>query len=417
MEFLQEMPREFIYVGLLFALFIVPKVLQRYRIPAAISSLALGAGAGMGLDLFHDDATLKTLSTFGIVSLFLFAGLEVDFRELRGQTVVLLQHLAIMLVTVALVVAGAVHFLDLDMRSSTLVGVALLTPSAGFILNSLDQLNVDAGARIWVKSKAIASELVCLVIMFATIRSTSTANLAYSSLALLGIIVLLPVVFRLFAAFVVPHAPKSEFAFLMMTAVACGAITYQLGVYFLVGAFVVGVAAQRLRTRLPAIASERMLHSVESFSSLFVPFYFFVAGTHLETENFTLSSLLTAVGFLVVAIPVRIMSLWLHRRFALGETFKKSLSVGAALLPTLVFTLVIAEILRDHFEAPPWLFGGLVIYAVVSSLMPGILLGVRVPEEAGEMFEPSSGGPLAIVRTGTPPLPVDAAADSAANLH
>ncbi len=412
MEFLKQLPHEFIYVGLLFALFIVPKVLQRYRIPAAITSLALGAGAGMGLGLFEGDETLKTLSTFGIVSLFLFAGLDVDFHELRGQTVVLIQHLVIMLITLALVVAGAVHFLDLDMRSSTLVGVALLTPSTGFILNSLDQLNVDAGARVWVKSKAIASELVCLVILFATIRSTSAANLTYASLALLGIIVLLPVVFRLFAAFVVPHAPKSEFAFLMMTAVACGAITYQLGVYFLVGAFVVGIAAQRLRTRLPAIASERMLHSVESFSSLFVPFYFFFAGTHLETDNFSPAALLTALGFLVAAIPVRITSLWLHRRFALGESFKKSLGVGAALLPTLVFTLVIAEILRDRFAAPAWLFGGLVVYAVVSSLMPGILLGVRVPEEAGEMFEHPAGDTRASAAIGTPMPPVGVAARS-----
>ncbi len=377
---------EFIYVGLLFALFVVPRVLQRYRIPAAITSLALGAGAGMGLGLFQDDSTLKILSTFGIVSLFLFAGLDVDFAELRGQTVVLIQHLVIMLVTLALVVAGGMQFLHFDIRTAMLVGVALLTPSTGFILNSLDQLNVDLSARNWVKSKAIASELVCLVILFTTIRSTSAASLTNASLALLGIIVLLPIVFRLFAAFVVPHAPKSEFAFLMMTAVACGAFTYQLGVYYLVGAFVVGIAAQRLRKRLPAIASERMLHSVEAFSSLFVPFYFFVAGTHLRKENFATDALLTALAFVVVAIPVRIASLWIHRRLALGESFQKSLGVGAALLPTLVFTLVIAEILRDKFAAPAWLFGGLVVYAVVTALMPGILLGVRVPEEDEEML-------------------------------
>jgi Kef-type K+ transport system membrane component KefB len=64
---------ELAYVLLLFALFVVPRVLQRYRLPAAITSFGLGAGAGMGLGLFRDDPTIEILSTFGIVSLFLFA--------------------------------------------------------------------------------------------------------------------------------------------------------------------------------------------------------------------------------------------------------------------------------------------------------------------------------------------------------
>jgi Kef-type K+ transport system membrane component KefB len=374
-----KIPHELSYVALLFALFVVPRLLQRFRLPAAITSLALGAVAGMGLGLFDGDSTLKMLSTFGIVSLFLFAGLDVDFAELRGQAAVLSQHVVIMIVTIAIIMAAAYWWLELDLRSATLLSLALLTPSTGFILDSLDQLKLDAQSRFWVKSKAISAELVCLGILFATIRSTSTSSLAIASLTLLGLVVLLPLVFRLFAAFVVPYAPKSEFAFLMMTAVACGAVTYQLGVYYLVGAFVVGIAAQRLRRTMSAIASERMLHSVESFASLFVPFYFFVAGTHLKAENFAPAALLAGLGFVLIAVPLRIITLWLHRRQALGESFHASLLVGAPILPTLVFTLVIAEILRDKFQAPPWLLGGLMVYAVVSCVVRGVLVGVRSP--------------------------------------
>ena len=89
---------------------------------------------------------------------------------------------------------------------------------------------------------------------------------------------LLPVLFHLFAARIVPHAPKSEFAFLILVAVVCAFVTRELGVYYLVGALVVGMAAQRFRVHLPAMASENMPHAVESFASLFVPFCFFHAG-------------------------------------------------------------------------------------------------------------------------------------------
>ena len=379
-------PAQFEYVALLFALFVLPKVLQRYRIPSAITSFGLGALSGMVLGRFQGDGTLELLSTFGIVALFLFAGLDVEFSRLRGQAGVLMQHLALMLVALGLVAYGAATLLGLEPRVATLVSLALLTPSTGFILDSLHSLGVSPETRAWIKSKAIAAELVCLTILFTTLRSTSTSNLLTATVALVGLIVFLPLLFRAFAAFIVPHAPRSEFAFLMMTAVACGVATYQLGVYYLVGAFVVGVAAQRLRAHIPTIASENMLHAVESFASLFVPFYFFVAGSRLRVEHFSVEALLAGVVLILVLAPLRIVMNWGHRRLALGESFRQSLRVGAPLLPTLVFTLVIAEILVDRFAVPAWLFGGLILYTVANSFLPAILVGVRMPEEDEELL-------------------------------
>jgi hypothetical protein len=48
--------------------------------------------------------------------------------------------------------------------------------------------------------------------------------------------------------------------------------------------------------------------------------------------------------------------------------------VGVALLPTLVLTLVLAEILRERFAVPRAVFGGLIVYAVVNTLVPGLAL-------------------------------------------
>ena len=54
----------------------MPRGLQRFRLPGAITALALGAVASIGFHAFHGDSTIELLGTLGIVAAFLFAGLE-----------------------------------------------------------------------------------------------------------------------------------------------------------------------------------------------------------------------------------------------------------------------------------------------------------------------------------------------------
>ncbi|HEX9754989.1 MAG TPA: cation:proton antiporter [Gemmatimonadales bacterium] len=376
----EEIPSELQYVVLLFLLFVVPRFFQRWRLPAAVTSMGLGALAGMGLGLFAQDQTIRLLSTLGIVSLFLFAGLDVNFRELRQEATVVAQHLVIRVIVVLAVTIVVSLTLGLEVRPAILVALALLTPSTGFILDSLASLGVTERERFWIKTKAIATEIVALGLLFLTLQSTTPARLGLSTMVLLGLIGVLPVVFRAFARLVVPYAPRSEFAFLLMIALLCAYATRELGVYYLVGAFVVGLTAQRLRERLPAMTSEQMLHAVELFASFFVPFYFFHAGLQLLREDFGLKALVLGGIFLVALVPFRLGLVGLHRRLALGEPVRKGVRVGASLLPTLVFTLVIAEILRDRFGVPAYVFGGLIVYAIVNTLIPGFALRLPPPE-------------------------------------
>lgn len=373
-------PADLLYLILLFSLFVVPRLLQRYRIPSAVTSFALGAAAGIGAGLFTHDPTVNLLSTLGIVALFLFAGLDVDLDALRGEVQVLLQHVLVRLLALWLVAWAIARLAGLDARVATLVALALLTPSTGFILDSLDGFGLSERERFWVRSKAIATELVALGVLFVTLQSASPAQLGISAAVLIAMILVLPLVFRVFARVVVPHAPRSEFTFLVMLAVACAVITRELGVYYLVGAFVVGMAATRFRERLPAIASERMLHAVEAFASFFVPFYFFHAGLELRREAFTLPALGLGVLLLAVIVPLRLAMTGVHRRLALQEPVRGAMRIGVTMLPTLVFGLVIAGILRDRYDAPPVLTGAVIFYTVASTLIPSLVLRVPPPD-------------------------------------
>jgi Kef-type K+ transport system membrane component KefB len=368
------------YMLLVFGLFFVPRAIQRFRIPSAVTCVGIGAALSIGFHYFHGDHTIKLLATLGIVSMFLFAGLEVDFAELRQGRKILLQHIGAQLL---LLVLGSwvLHVvLGLAGRPALLFALALFTPSTGFILDSLDGFRLTSEERFWVKSKAIASELVALAVLFLTIQSSDVGTLSLSALALAAMVVLLPPVFRAFAIVIAPFAPKTEFTFLVLVALLCALITRELGVYYLVGAFVVGLTAVRLRKELPALSSEKLLGGVELFASFFIPFYFLNAGLHLRAEHFSWAAVGLAAALLAIVLPIRILRVALHRRWVLDEPLKVGARIGTAVIPTLVFTMVIAEILQERFELAPDRFGALIIFALLNTLIPGIVLRLPPPE-------------------------------------
>ncbi len=385
------------YILLLMSLFVVPRVLQRWRIPSAVTAFLLGTGAGLGLGIFQGDPTVGLLSTLGIVALFLFAGLEVDFGELRRGASVLIQHVVIRLAMVAAVTWAVIFGLQLELRPAVLVALALVTPSTGFILDSLDALGSTDQERFWIRSKAIAVEMIALGILFVDLRSETWQGLALSTAALIALIAFLPFAFSVFAKRIMPHAPKSDFPFLVILAVAAAFVTKNLGVYYLVGAFVVGIVAHRFRYHIPSIRDHSMLTAVGALSSLFVPFYFFHAGLELKRDDFSLDALLLALIFLIAVLPFRLLVVGLHRRIVLKEPLRTGLRVSVPMLPTLVFTLVLASILREEFEIDAAIFGALVIYALINTMLPSFILRSAPPAFDDIHVTPVHGPPAPAV--------------------
>lgn len=371
------MSRELTFLVLIFALLVIPRALQRFKLPAPLTSLAFGIIAMLAWGEDSHDTVVTLLSTLGISSLFLFAGLEVDLRALRRGLWPLAMHLVIRALSLLGVGWLAWRYFDLGWQAAGLVALALLTPSTGFILDTLARLGLDEEERFWVTSKAIIGELFALVVLFVELQVGDPLQLGLSSLVLAAMLVGLPLLFVAFGRWVVPHAPGSEFSLLVMVGIVAAVITYSLGVYYLVGAFIAGLVARLLRIRMPRLASDQNLHAVRLFASFFVPFYFFHAGTGVPPGALSLEAL--GIGLLLTAalLPLRIGVVWLQRRVLFGERHRSSWRVSVALAPTLIFTLVLAAILRDRFAIPDALFGGLLLYAVLNTLLPSLVL--RVP--------------------------------------
>lgn len=372
MDLLKQSP-ELLYALLIFALFIIPQFLSRFMVPPALTAFFFGIFfANIYMSSGHDP-TMHLLASVGISSLFLFAGLEVDVDELQEHGSFILQHIFLKLLVIVLFSYLMSEYFNLSYVSSGIFALAVLTPSAGFILDHLKHASFDESNRLWIRLKVIASEIVALGIMFVLMRSESVVELSFSFLSLLLLIFIIPLLFKLFAKIVLPYAPGSEFAFLVMFAIIAGLITKRLGAYYLVGAFVVGVGARRFEKILPSIASENIITSLKNFSAFFMPFYFFNEGMHFSARLISWKAIAWGAALAFVVGLLRISIVCVHRKLVLKESFKDAFPISVMLLPNLVFGLVLASYLEKKSLVPPWAIGALVVYTIVITAIPPIL--------------------------------------------
>jgi Kef-type K+ transport system membrane component KefB len=364
----------FIYLAVVFGLLVIPRALQRFRLPAPLTCFAFGIIVAGFFKPLVDDSVISYLATLGIAALFLFAGLEVDLAGLRRELPSLTGHFALR----GLVLVGCARlvavFLHLGWQVDWLIALALLTPSTGFILDMLPHSGLDPTEQSEVALHAIAGEVTAMFLFLVISQADSLKTLLISGGSIALLIALMPLVFLALGRYVVPYAPGSEFSLLLMVGLICAVITKTLGVYYLVGAFVAGLVARSLSKRMTTLASSENLEAIRLFASFFIPFYFFHNGLGVPSAALVADSLGYGFALAALVIPVRLGVVWLQSRFMKHRGHRGSLRVSIALTPTLIFTLVIAEILRENFSITPALYGGLLVYASIATILPSLVL-------------------------------------------
>jgi Kef-type K+ transport system membrane component KefB len=363
-----------IYLAMALGLLTVPRALQRFRLPAPLTCFILGI---IGVFLFKaavDDRVLRVFAAMGIEALFLLAGLEVDLIEIRRQIPRLAGYLGIRAIFLSAIAWLAIRYLHMSWQAAALLGLGLFTPSTGFILDSLPQSGLSESEQSEVAINAIAGEITALMVLLILSHADSLQTLAISAGTIFLLIVLTPLFFLALGKFVVPYAPGSEFSLLVMVGIICAAISNAVGVEYLIGAFVAGFVASLLKTRMTTLTSHDNLMAVRLFASFFVPFYFFREGLEVPTEALVLKALLYGIAFSIVVLPVRIGKNWAECRYISRRSSASSMRVAVALSPTIIFTLVIAGILHESFHINDALYGGLLLYAIVATILPSFVL-------------------------------------------
>ncbi len=198
----------------------------------------------------------------------------------------------------------AIRILHMAWQPAALLALGLLTPSTGFILDTLPDSGLPVSEQNEVEINAIVGEMTALVLLFIVSQADSIETFAIRSLALFLLIALTPLLFLALGRYVVPYAPGSEFSLLIMVGVICAVITNMLGVHFLIGAFVAGLVAGQLKERVTLVSYEN-LQAVRRFASFFIPFFFFREGLNIPSGALVLRSVFYGVALLLVVLPVR----------------------------------------------------------------------------------------------------------------
>lgn len=381
---------QLIYLGVIFTLLVIPRAIQRFRIPAPLTCFALGTFVSIVGAEYSHDPTLGLLATLGISSLFLFAGLEVDVHDLKKGMWLLIVHLLIRCLTLGASVWLGIAYFELSWQVAALLALAIFTPSTGFILESLPSMGLNDDEKFWVTNMAIAGELLALLLLFVVLKADSYESLAISSGMLFLLAFGLPILLMLLGRAVIPHAPGSEFSLLVMVGLIAAYVTKELGVYYLVGAFLAGFAARQLREKMPTLASNENLHAVKLFASFFVPFYFFYSGMKVPGGALLMESVWIGLAITTVVLPLRVAGILVQRLFVHKDLWKSSMTISVALSPTLIFTLVLASILHERYNLNDTLFGGLLVYAALTTMLPALLLKKSVTLDVDRSFDNKS---------------------------
>lgn len=377
---------DLLYVALIIFLFVIPRMISRIGIPIGLGSFFIGLLISNFVTDFNNNDVVTTFATLGISALFLYAGLEVDFLEIKTNHRLLTQHLFIRSLVILIVISIISYLISTSIKDSALIALALLTPSTGFILDSIHATKLSDEQKKWIKLKAIAAEILALFLLL-VVQSKDIYNTIFSFFVIGLTLVILPFIFHWGAKKAASKAPGSDFSLIILLAVLTGTLTKKLGAYYLVGAFIVGITVNFYKTRVENKSKKELEQASLFFASFFMPFYFFLAGLRVNTSMLTINSLLLALLFILISLPFKLSSICLQRKLMLNESLKESLPISISLLPTLVFSLVIVEILRSSSQVPSSILGAIIIYTIVMTFLPSILLHFLVKRsDLAEVF-------------------------------
>ncbi|MCT4641007.1 MAG: cation:proton antiporter [Bacteriovoracaceae bacterium] len=360
----------FIFAGVL----ILTKLFLRFKIPMGVSSFAIGVLITLnGFNLLQDPV-FNFLAQVGITSLFLFAGLEVELQDIIKNKVYFFKYSIKYILTLLFFSLVFFYVFEAVYLDSLLFTLGIFTPSAGFILNSLDNIDVENDkTEYWIKSKAITKEIIGIIIFFIVMQSQSLSLFFSSSIYVILLALFVPFMYKIYISFIMPYAKDSQVPFLIMLALVCGVLSKSFGAYYLTGAFITGLGGVFFLNDLAVDGHESFFKSLGSIVALFLPFYFLIAGSSINIGLFSYQSVLVAFVLALVFVPVRMKMLSLgFKLFDIADEKNKK-QIAVALLPTLVFGLIICQTLLERDNIKPFIVYALLTYTFITTLTPSFI--------------------------------------------
>ncbi len=244
--------------------------------------------------LFFIDDMITILGTIGIVTLFVFSGMQIDTNFIVTNKKFFTEHIILHVFIFIAVGISIFFYLQTSQQIALLISLALTTPSASFILSSI--LIIKKERKQWIERKVLSGEITALIFMDILLCLSDITRLLLSLVVLFLLISLLPVILKFLFKKLFSELEGCEFSFIFVITMISSFITEFVGIHFLVGAFIAGFVAKRFISDI--VKDESYEHCSEVFGQqlvigfgcfvlIFSPFYFFSVGLKMKSAMFS----------------------------------------------------------------------------------------------------------------------------------
>lgn len=323
-----------IFSLILFIILFAPLLFNKLRIPHLIGLIIAGAIIGPnGLNLMMRDSSITLFGTVGLLYIMFLAGLEIDLAEFkRNSTKSIIFGLYTFIIPMVLGTVAGYYILDFTLISSILLAsmFASHTLLAYPILGKFG-VTKNRAVTVAIGGTVITDTLALLVL--ATIVGMSTGEITDDFWWRLSISI---VIFALIVSLLFPILARwffknfndniSQYIFVLGMVFLAGFLAEAAGVEAIIGAFLAGLALNRLIPHTSAL-----MNRIEfAGNALFIPFFLIGVGMLVDFKAYFLSTDAVIVAFVmtVIAIIGKYSASWLAQKTFKYTTDERRLIFG-----------------------------------------------------------------------------------------
>lgn len=349
------------------------EIFKRIGQPAIVGEILAGVLIGPSLlGIVEPSEVLEVFSELGVVFLLFWVGLETRLSEMRavGRIAVTVGSAGVVLPFLGGIGLGAL--LGESTETSVFLGAALAATSAGITAATFLDLGIarSAAART-VLGAAVVDDILALILLSVAVAMAAGGGVDAGNIALSLALALAFVAFfalggtrllqrrpRLLQA---PRFAESPLLPAVILCLGLAALSAQIGLAALIGAFLAGMIVAETRDHTP------IEEEVKPLYAFFPPFFFAFIGIQLDLDSLLSGhALLLLAAITALAIVTKLVPGYLGAR-GLGR--QQASVVGVGMVPRGEVGIVIASIGAAEGVVDAELFAVVVGMAILTTLL------------------------------------------------
>ena len=388
-----------IVAGLAFLVPLTLSRLKRFRIPIVVGEILAGIIVGQsGFGLIHPNEWLDVLSTLGFTYLLFLAGLEIDFDVLaasaRGNWRKTARTFGVPVVYFVLMLVaslGAALILQTWglVQNPFLMALVLGTTSLGIVMPILKERGL-AGTALGqnILLATILADFGTMLLLTAAVaieRGTAADEVLLAFVLIVAVLVIDRILHRfqqstIFRSLFEATAEVGvRGSFLLMFIFV--ALSEQLGVEFILGAFLAGVVVSLAVGRVKGAELKGKLDAIGF--GFFIPIFFIMVGARFDLATITGSAatLLLIPALLVMRFAAKILPAAVYR---LQFNWRETWATGWILSPGLTLMIAAADVGMRAGLIETTMNNAIILLAIITSTVSPLVFERILPPQTTE---------------------------------